>query len=96
MEKRGTGIARFRSLFGRRFLHLLGLMAVLPLVAIDPVMIVLLYDAEFLALMGSVGLALLRGDACVMWLRLRDSQFFTEVRVAATLTRERPRSLLEC
>jgi hypothetical protein len=31
-----------------------------------------------------------------MWLRVRDSQFVTEVRVAATLTRERPRSLLEC
>jgi hypothetical protein len=77
-------------------LHLLGLMAVLPLVAVDPAMIVLLYDVEFLALMGSVGVALLRGDARVMWLRIRDSQFVTEVRVAATLTRERPRSLLEC
>jgi hypothetical protein len=77
-------------------MHLLGLLAVLPLVAVDPALIVLIYDAGFLTLMGSVGVALLRGDTRVMWLRVRDSQFVTEVRVAATLTRERPRSLLEC
>jgi hypothetical protein len=70
-------------------------MAVLPLVAVDPALIVLLYDAEFLALMGSVGLALLRGDARAMWLRVRDSQFVTEVRVAAAFTRAHPRSLFE-
>ena len=63
---------------------------------VDPALIVLLYDAEVLALMGTVGLALLRGDARVMWLRVRGSQFVSEVRVAATLTLERPRSLLEC
>jgi hypothetical protein len=77
-------------------MHLLGLLAVLPLVAVDPALIVLIYDAGFLTLMGSVGVAPLRGDTRVMWLRVRDSQFVTEVRVAATLTRERPRSLLEC
>lgn len=87
---------RFRSLLTRRSMHLLGLLAVLPLVAVDPALIVLIYDAGFLTLMGSVGVALLRGDTRVMWLRVRDSQFVTEVRVAATLTRERPRSLLEC
>lgn len=96
MQQRGMVGARLRSMLTRRSMHLLGLMAVLPLVAVDPVLIVLLYEAEFLALMGSVGLELLRGDARVMWLRVRDSQFVTEVRVAATLTRERPRSLLEC
>jgi hypothetical protein len=90
------GRSRFDDWLTRRFMHLLGLMAVLPLVAVDPAMIVLLYDAEFLALMGSVGVALLRGDGRVMWLRLRDSNFVTEVRVAAKLTRERPHSLLEC
>lgn len=96
MQKRGTVGVRFRSLLTRRFLHLVGLMTVVPLVAVDPAMIVLLYDAEFLALMGSVGVALLRGDARVIWLRVRDSQFVTELRVAAAITRERPRSLLEC
>ncbi len=77
-------------------MHLLGGLAVLPLVAVDPAMIVLLHDAEFLALLGSVGLALLRGDASVVWRRVRDSQLVREVRVAVVLTRERPRSLLEC
>lgn len=96
MEKRGNLRVQLRSLFTRRLMHLFGLLAVLPLVAVDPALIVLLYDAEFLALMGTVGLALLRGDARVMWLRVRDSQFVSEVRVAATLTLERPRSLLDC
>lgn len=96
MAKRGNLRVQLRNLLSRRLMHLLGLVAVLPLVAVDPAMIVLLYDAELLALLGTVGLRLLRGDVRVMWLRVRDSQFVMEVRVAATLTRERPRSLLEC
>jgi hypothetical protein len=87
---------RCRRLLIKRFVHLLGVLAVLPLVAVDPAMIVLLYDAELLALMGTVGVALLRGDAHVMWLRVRDSHFVTQMRVAVALTAERPRSLLEC
>lgn len=85
-----------RSLLKRRLVHLAGLAAVLPLVAVDPAMIVLLYDAELLAVIGAAGVALLRGDARLIWFRVRDTQFVTEVRVAAILTRERPRSLLEC
>lgn len=96
MEQRGKVRSHLRSVFKRQLVHVLGTLVVLPLVAVDPALIVLLYDAEFLALMGTVGLALLRGDARVMWLRLRDSQFASEVRVATTLTLERPRSLLEC
>ncbi len=92
-------MARVRSahsVLRRRLVHLAGLAAVLPLVAVDPAMIVLLYDAELLALIGTVGVALLRGDARVLVARLRNTQFVTEIRVAAVLTRERPRSLLEC
>jgi hypothetical protein len=85
-----------RDLLTRRILHLLGMLAVLPLVAVDPVMITLLFDAGMLVLIGSAGVALLHGDARLVWLRLRDSHFVLEMRVAATLTRERPGSLLEC
>jgi hypothetical protein len=77
-------------------MHALGLLAMLPLVAVDPALVGLLFDAEFLALLGTVGLGLLRGDARVMLARLSQSQFVTDVRVAVILTRERPRSLLEC
>jgi hypothetical protein len=91
-----TLVARLRMALGRRLLHLLGLAAVLPLVAVDPALVVLLFDAEFLALLGAVGLGLLRGDAVVALRRIRQSQFVTELRVAVELTRERPRSLLEC
>lgn len=96
MRKRGPAGARVRELLARRIFHLLGMLAVLPLVAVDPVMITLLFDAGMLALIGSVGVALLHGDTRIMWLRLRDSHFVMEMRVGATLTRERPRSLLEC
>lgn len=88
--------ARLRATVSRRAMHLLGMMAVLPLLAVDPAMIVLLYDVELLALLGTVGLSLLRGDARILWLRLRQSHFVTEMCVATALTRERPRSLLEC
>jgi hypothetical protein len=93
---RGTRLSRLRDLCARRLLHALGLVAVLPLAAVDPAMVVLLFDAEFLALMGSVGLAMLRGDARVALRRFGQSLFVTEVRAAVALTRERPRSLLEC
>jgi hypothetical protein len=96
MNDQGPRVTRLQALLCRRFTHLLGLMVVLPLVAVDPAMIVLVYDAEFLALLGSVGLALLCGDVRILWRRVRDSLLVTELRVATALTRERPRSLLEC
>lgn len=96
MERRGRAKQRLRSFIARHVLHALGLLAVLPLVAVDPALVGLLLDAEFLALLGAVGLGLLRGDARVVLRRMSQSQFVTELRVAVVLTRERPRSLLEC
>jgi hypothetical protein len=85
-----------RELLRHRTMHLLGLLAVLPLVAMDPGLVVLLYDVELLALIGSVGVAMLRGDARVLWLQVRHSGFVTEVRAAAAYTRRHPHTLLEC
>jgi hypothetical protein len=66
------------------------------MVAVEPALVGLIFDAEFLALMGTVGLGLLRGDARIALRRMRQSQLATELRIACILTRERPRSLLEC
>lgn len=95
MERRGSA-QRLRSFITRHSLQALGLLVVLPLVAVDPALVGLLFDAEFLALLGTVGLGLLRGDARVLLRRMSQNQFVTELRVAVVLTRERPRSLLEC
>lgn len=87
---------RGRRMLIRRLLHVLGLAAALPLVAVDPALVALLFDAEFLVLLASVGLGMLRGDGRVTVRRMLQSPFVTELRIAFVLTRERPRSLLEC
>lgn len=85
-----------RGLLTRRFLHVLGLAAVLPLVAVDPAAVVMLLDAEFLALVGGAGLALLRGDAEIVLHRILSSAVVMDLRTGFVLTREEPRSLLQC
>ena len=86
-------MGRLRDLLIRRFWHLLGLAAVLPLVLVDPALIVLVYDAELLTLIGSAGALLVRADLRVLWLRVVDSAFVLDLRAGVAYTRERPRSL---
>jgi hypothetical protein len=78
----------------RLLMLLLGAAAVVPLLAVDPAVVGLLLDADFLALAGVVGLALLRGDARLVAHRLAVSLPALWVRAGISLTRTRPRTLL--
>ena len=78
----------------RRLMVLLGALAVVPLLAVDPTVVALLVDADFLALAGVVGLALLRGDLLLVAHRLAVSLPALWIRVGVRLSRERPRTLV--
>jgi len=78
----------------RRLMMLLGALAVVPLLAVDPAVVALLVDADFLALAGVVGLALLRGDLLLVAHRLAVSLPALWIRVGVRLSRERPRTLV--
>jgi hypothetical protein len=79
----------------RRVLMLaLGAAAVVPLLAVDPAVVALLLDADFLVLAGVVGLALLRGDARLVLGRAAASLPVLWVRSGVSLTRSRPGTLL--
>jgi hypothetical protein len=78
----------------RRLMLLFGFAAVLPLLAVDPAVVALLLDADFLALAGVVGLALLRGDARLLAHRLAVSLPALWVRAGISVTRWRPGTLL--
>lgn len=78
-----------------RLMLLLGVAAVLPLALVDPAFAFLLFDGEFLALIGSVGLALLRGDARLVLARLAESFPVLWFRAGVALTRDAPRSVLD-
>ena len=82
----------------RRLLLVLGLVAVLPLVAVDPALAFLLLDAELLTLLGGVGLTMTAADVRIALTRLAGALATSlpvlEVRAGWRLTREEPRSLL--
>lgn len=82
----------------RRLLLVLGLVAVLPLVAVDPALAFLLLDAELLTLLGGVGLTMTAADVRLGVSRLAravaTSLPVLELRAGWRLTREQPRSLL--
>jgi hypothetical protein len=78
----------------RRLMLVLGLAAVLPLLAVDPAVVALLLDADLLALVGVVGLALLRGDAGLLRHRVAVSLPALWIDVGLRLSRERPRTLV--
>lgn len=82
----------------RRLLLVLGLVAVLPLVAVDPALAFLLLDAELLTLLGSVGLTMTTVDVRLALTRLTGAVTTSlpvlELRAGWRLTREEPRSLL--
>lgn len=79
----------------RWLLVLLGAVCVMPLAAVDPAAGAMLFDVELLALLGSVGLAMLRGDARAVWYELIDRPGILIFRAGIRLTRERPASLLD-
>jgi hypothetical protein len=78
----------------RLLMLLLGAAAVVPLLAVDPAVVGVLLDADFLALTGLVGLALLRGDARIVAGRVAGTLPVLWVRAAISLTRRRPGTLL--
>ena len=73
---------------------LLGAAAVVPLLAVDPAVVALLLDADFLVLVGVVGLALVRGDARLALGRAAGSLPVLWVRCGISLTRSSPGTLL--
>lgn len=72
---------------------LVTLLALVPLLGIDPGVLALVLDLDFLALAGSVGLALLRQDVGMVARRVGRSLPVVWVRVGVVLTREAPRTL---
>jgi hypothetical protein len=94
IARRRSSRPGLRRRTGRRLAWLLGVAVVLPLLAVDPAVLALLLDADFIALAGVVALALLRGDArrVASWSAVCLPVLW--VRVGTRLTRERPRTLV--
>lgn len=82
----------------RRTFLLLGALAVVPLVLVDPALLVFLFDLEFLTLLGTVGVLQTRDSvlqaARSCWARIAVSAFVLEMVAGWRLTRAEPRSLL--
>ena len=73
---------------------LVGLVAVAPLLAVDPSVVALLLDPELLAVVGGAGLLLLRTDLTTLLRRALVSTPVLWVRVGWRLSRGRPGTLL--
>lgn len=76
-------------------LLLIGAMCVVPMALVDPAAALMLLDLELLAMVGTAGVALLRGDAQVLRERIRSNPTIVSLRAGWSMTRERPISLLE-
>jgi hypothetical protein len=72
---------------------LVGIVALAPLIAVDPAVLALLLDVDFVALVGVVGLGLLRGDTRRLVHQLGQSLPAVWMRVGVELTRTSPRTL---
>jgi hypothetical protein len=72
---------------------LAGIVALAPLIAVDPGVLAVLLDVDFVALIGVVGVGLVRGDTRQLAYRLRRSLPAVWVRVGVELTRASPRTL---
>lgn len=88
------GKRRWRDRIGRRGAWVLGLVVVAPLVAVDPAVVVLLFDVELLVLLGSLGLRMTRDDLAVLWHRVLASQVVIDTRAGWRLSWQEPRTLL--
>lgn len=78
----------------RRGVVVLGFVAVMPLVMVDPAAAVLLLDVELLALLGSAGLGLVREDLRMAVARCRCAPSVVLFAAGVRLSREDPRSIL--
>jgi hypothetical protein len=72
---------------------LAGIVALAPLIAVDPGVLAVLLDVDFVALIGVAGVGLLRGDTRQLAYRLRRSLPAVWLRVGVELTRTSPRTL---
>lgn len=77
----------------QHWLLLLGFAAIAPLAAVDPYLVFLLFDVEFLALIGTVGVRMLREDLEIAFFALLATLVIVQLRVGWQMTRERPSSL---
>jgi len=68
--------------------------ALMPLLGVDPAILVLLLDVDFLVLTGLVGLAMTGVDLRRAAYRIAQSLPVLWIRVALSLTRSDPRTLL--
>jgi hypothetical protein len=72
---------------------LAGILALAPLVAVDPGVLALLLDVDLVALLGAAGIGLLSGDARLLVRRASVSQPVLWVRVGVAMTRAEPHTL---
>ncbi len=79
----------------RWVLLLIGAMCVAPLAMVDPAAALMLFDLELLTMVGIAGVALVRGDAHLVWERIRSDPTVVSMRAGWSMTRECPSSLLE-
>jgi UPF0716 family protein affecting phage T7 exclusion len=86
-------VTRHRRRLPVLIMLLLAVIALAPLVGVDPAALGLLLDADFLMLAGAVGLGLLRADGRLLARRLAASLPVLWVRAGVALTREAPRTL---
>ncbi len=86
-------VTRHRRRLPVLIMLLLAVLALAPLVGVDPAALGLLLDADLLMLAGTVGLGLLREDGRLLAGRLAGSLPVLWVRTGVALTRESPRTL---
>jgi hypothetical protein len=87
------GVSNGQQRLRRVLPFVLGALAVASLLAVDPGAIALLLDVDFVGLLGTVGLALLRGDVRAVLARAVTSHGWSMVRAGADLTRRQPLTL---
>lgn len=74
--------------------YVLGVSVILPLLAIDPAVIGMLFDPEFLTITGTVGVAMVRSDVRIVVDRVRSSVVMMDIAVGIAMSRADPRSLM--
>jgi hypothetical protein len=86
-------VSRHRRHLWRGVGLLAGILALAPLVAVDPGVLALLLDVDFVALLGVAGIGLLHGDARLLVRRASRSLPVLWLRVGVALTRAAPHTL---
>ena len=94
MSRLRSVVTRYRRRLLPIIMLLLAVVALAPLLGVDPAVFALFLDAEFLVLAGAVVISLLREDVRLLGIRLARSLPVLWVRVGVALTGEAPRSLV--